>query len=177
MADALLHGARLVHFISQKEKRTKCKLPLPTVELLCLYNMNSKYIYMMFTVSFLIANSTYAFARIATIVLTVVVFLYGLRKLEFNFDYDTGNFNTPAVQFSAVSIISLFQAYLLYYFIAKQIKRARENAAPVVVKTKPKQKLRKREGKDDFILFKSLLLFYVLLLILSMWSVKIYFWD
>lgn len=146
-------------------------------QLLCLYNMNSKYIYMMFTVSFLIANSTYAFARLATIVLTVVVFLYGLRKLEFNFDYDTGNFNTPAVQFSAVSIISLFQAYLLYYFIAKQIKRARENAAPVVVKTKPKQKLRKREGEDDFILFKSLLLFYVLLFILSMWSVKIYFWN
>ncbi|KAM0731317.1 Translocating chain-associated membrane protein 1-like 1 [Formica fusca] len=123
VADALLHGARLVHFISQKEKRTK--------------------------LSFLIANSTYAFARLATIVLTVVVFLYGLRKLEFNFDYDTGNFNTPAVQFSAVSIISLFQAYLLYYFIAKQIKRARENAAPVVVKTKPKQKLRKREGKKS----------------------------
>ncbi|KAL6429284.1 hypothetical protein ACFW04_008178 [Cataglyphis niger] len=149
VADALLHGARLVHFISQKEKRTK--------------------------LSFLVANSTYAFARVTTIVLTVVVFLYGLRKQEFNFDYDTGNFNTPAVQFSAVSIISLFQAYLLYHFIAKQIKRARENAAPVVVKAKPKQKLRKREGEDDFILFKSLLLFYALLLILSMWSFKIYF--
>lgn len=154
VGDALLHGARLVHFISQKEKRTKCKLIMPTVELLCLYTMNSEYIYMMFTVSFLVANSTYAFARVATIVLTVVVFLYGLRKQEFNFDYDTGNFNTPAVQFSAVSIISLFQAYLLYYFIAKQIKRARENAAPVVVKAKPKQKLRKREGEDDFTLFK-----------------------
>lgn len=112
----------------------------------------------MFAVSFLIANSTYMFARLATIVLTVVVFLYGLRKLEFNFDYDTGNFNTPAVQFSAVSIISLFQGYLLYYFIAKQIKRTRENAAPVVVKTKPKQKLRKREGESNFVLFKSLLL-------------------
>lgn len=123
VADALLHGARLVHFISQKEKKTK--------------------------LSFLIANSMYAFARLATIGLTVVVFLYGLRKLEFNFDYDTGNFNNPAVQFSAVSIISLFQAYLLYYFIAKQIKRARENAAPVAVKTKPKQKLRKREGKKS----------------------------
>ncbi|XP_050456302.1 translocating chain-associated membrane protein 1 [Cataglyphis hispanica] len=123
MADALLHGARLVHFISQKEKRTK--------------------------LSFLVANSTYAFARVTTIVLTVVVFLYGLRKQEFNFDYDTGNFNTPGVQFSAVSIISLFQAYLLYHFIAKQVKRARENAAPVVVKAKPKQKLRKREGKKS----------------------------
>lgn len=123
VGDATLHGARLVHFISQKEKRTK--------------------------LSFLVANSTYMFARLATIMLTVLVFLYGLRKLEFNFDYDTGNFNTPAVQFSAVSVISLFQSYLLYHFIAKQIKRARENAAPVVVKTKPKQKLRKREGKKS----------------------------
>jgi len=101
---------------------------------------------MFVTVSFLVANSTYVFARIATIALTCVVFLYGLRKQEFKFDYPTGNFNTPAVQFSAAFIILLFQGYLLYFFIAKQIKRARENAAPVVVKTKPKQKPKKREG-------------------------------
>ncbi|XP_011691166.1 PREDICTED: translocating chain-associated membrane protein 1 [Wasmannia auropunctata] len=123
VGDILLHTARLIHFISQKEKRTK--------------------------LSFLIANSIYAFARIATIALTCVVFLYGLRKQEYKFDYATGNFNNPAVQFSAASIISLFQGYLLYVFVAKQIKRARENAAPVVVKTKPKQKLKKRDGKKS----------------------------
>lgn len=121
VGDALLHAARLVHFISQKEKRTK--------------------------LTFLVANSAYAFARIATIALTCVVFLYGLRKQEFKLDYATGNFNIPAVQFSAAFVISLFQGYLVYVFVAKQIKRARENAAPVVVKTKPKQKLKKREGK------------------------------
>lgn len=102
---------------------------------------------MIFTVSFFIANSIYAFARVATIVLSSTVFLYGLRKLEFKFDYATGNFNSPAVQFSAVSIILFFQSYLLYFFISKQIKRARENVVPVVTKTKPKQKLRKRDGK------------------------------
>lgn len=123
VGDALLHAARLVHFISQKEKRTK--------------------------LSFLVANSIYAFARVATIALTCVVFLYGLRKQEFKFDYATGNFNIPAVQFSAVFIISLFEGYLLYFFIAKQVKRARENAAPVVMKTKLKQKLKKREGKKS----------------------------
>lgn len=68
-------------------------------------------------------------------------------------DYATGNFNIPAVQFSAAFVISLFQGYLLYVFVAKQIKRARENAAPVVVKTKPKQKLKKREGEDNSSLF------------------------
>lgn len=103
--------------------------------------------------SFLVANSTYAFARIATIALTCVVFLYGLRKQEFKFDYATGNFNIPAVQFSAAIIISLFQGYLLYYFIAKQIKRARENVAPVVIKTKPKQKPKKREGEWFIIIY------------------------
>ncbi|KAH0945974.1 hypothetical protein HN011_007035 [Eciton burchellii] len=123
VGDILLHGARLVHFISQKEKRTK--------------------------LSFLIANSTYAFVRIVTIVLSGLVFLYGLRKMEFKFDYATGTFNTPAVHFSAVFIISLFQGYLLYLFVAKQIKRARENVTPVVVKTKPKQKQKKREGKKS----------------------------
>lgn len=100
------------------------------------------------SVSFLVANSAYAFARIATIALTCVVFLYGLRKQEFKFDYATGNFNNPIVQFSATFIISLFQGYLLYYFVMKQIKRSRENAAPVVVKTKPKQKPKKREGEN-----------------------------
>lgn len=101
----------------------------------------------MCSVAFLVANSVYAFARIATIALSAVVFLYGLRKQEFNFDYTTGNYNIPAVQFSAVSIILFFQGYLLYLFIKKQVKLARENAAVVVVKTKPKQKTKKREGE------------------------------
>jgi translocating chain-associated membrane protein 1 len=121
VGDALLHSARLIHFIGQKEKASK--------------------------LSFLVANSMYAFARVASIVLSAVVFLYGLRKQENKFDYVTGNFNVPAVQYAAVSIVSLFQGYLLYVLVAKQIKRVRDNAAPVVVKTKPKQKSRKREGK------------------------------
>jgi hypothetical protein len=104
-------------------------------------------------VSFLVANSIYAFARIATIALTYMVFLYGLRKQEFKFDYVTGHFNIPAVQFSAVFIISLFEGYLLYFFISKQFKRARENAAPVVMKTKSKQKLKKREGENGFVYY------------------------
>lgn len=99
------------------------------------------------TVSFLIANLIYAFVRIATIVLSGVVFLYGLRKVEFKLDYATGTFNTPAVHFSVVFVISLFQGYLLYLFVAKQVKRSHENAALVVVKTKLKQKQKKREGK------------------------------
>ncbi|XP_014471135.1 PREDICTED: translocating chain-associated membrane protein 1 [Dinoponera quadriceps] len=123
VGDALMHGAKLIHFISQKEKASR--------------------------LSFLIANSAYVFARVASIALSAVVFLYGLRKLENKFDYVTGSFNIPAVQYTVVSVISLFQGYLLYLFAVKQIKLARENAAPVVVKAKPKQKSRKREGKKS----------------------------
>lgn len=123
VGDAVLHGARLIHFISQKEKASK--------------------------LSFLIANSTYVFVHVTTVVLSGVVFLYGLRKSDFAFDYATGNFNIPAVQYTGISVIVFFQCYLLYFFVMKQIKRARENAAPVVVKAKPKQKPRKREGKKS----------------------------
>lgn len=115
----------------------------------------------MFAVSFMIANSTYVFVHVATIVLSGVVFLYGLRKTEYKFDYATGTYNTPAVHFSAVFIISLFQGYLLYLFVAKQIKRARENAAPVAVKKQPKQKPRKREGKMIIILINYIILQFV----------------
>lgn len=102
------------------------------------------------------------FARVATIVLSAAVFLYGLRKLDFAFDYNTGNFNIPAVQFSAMSIISFFQGYLLYLFAGKQIKRARENAVPVVLKAKPKQKLRKREGESDFTFIYMIFIHFII---------------
>lgn len=91
------------------------------------------------------------FVHVTTVVLSGVVFLYGLRKSDFAFDYATGNFNIPAVQYTGISVIVFFQCYLLYFFVMKQIKRARENAAPVVVKAKPKQKPRKREGESDFV--------------------------
>lgn len=129
---------------------------------------------MMLAVSFFIANSIYAFARVATIVLSSMVFLYGLRKLEYKFDYATGNFNSPVVQFSAVSIILFFQGYLLYSFISKQIKRARENVVPVVTKTKPKQKtLRKREGGGNSIYFAILFIIYFSIFLLLCFSISI----
>ncbi|KAI4486228.1 hypothetical protein M0802_012441 [Mischocyttarus mexicanus] len=121
--DALLHAARVNHFVNQKENITR--------------------------ISFLIANSVYVFVRIASLVLAVLVFLYGFNQIESSFDYNTGNFNIPVIRYTVLSVVVFFQIYLLHAFIMKQIKRARENTTPVVTKVKPKQKLKKKEGKKS----------------------------
>ncbi|XP_043667809.1 translocating chain-associated membrane protein 1 [Vespula pensylvanica] len=121
--DILLHTARINHFINQKENITR--------------------------ILFLIANSVYVFVRIASIMLTILVFLYGFNQIESSFDYSTGNFNIPIVQYTVLSVIVFFQIYLLHTFVMRQIKRARENTTPVITKVKPKQKLKKKEGKKS----------------------------
>ncbi|XP_076246788.1 translocating chain-associated membrane protein 1 [Calliopsis andreniformis] len=123
IGDTMLHGARIVHFVSKNENLTK--------------------------MLFLVANSVYVFARIATFGIAILVFLYGLSQVESEFDYATGNFNVPAIRFSAFSIIVLFQAYLSYMFVKKQIKRARDNAVPVQAALKSKQKSKKKEGRKS----------------------------
>lgn len=97
--------------------------------------------------TFLIANSIYVFVRIATLTLATLVFLYGLSQRESVFDYNTGNFNIPLVRFSALGLIVIFEAYLSYMYITKQIKRTRENTTSVQVVTKSKQKSKKKEGE------------------------------
>ncbi|KAL2721584.1 translocating chain-associated membrane protein 1 [Vespula maculifrons] len=121
--DVLLHIARINHFINQKENLTR--------------------------ILFMIANSVYVFVRVTSIMLTVVIFFYGFNQIESSFDYSTGNFNIPIVQYTVLSVIVFFQSYLLQTFIMKQIQRARENTTPVVTKVKPKQKLKKKEGKKS----------------------------
>ncbi|XP_053980122.1 translocating chain-associated membrane protein 1 [Hylaeus volcanicus] len=125
LGDAVLHGARIGHFVSKKEKLTK--------------------------MAFLVANTVYVSVRVATFAIATLVFLYGLNQLESSFDYAAGNYNIPAVRFSALSIIVVFQAYLSYVFIARQMKRARENSAPVQVTVKSKQKPKKKEGKKSVV--------------------------
>lgn len=122
VGDALQHGARLIHFVSHNEKTTQ--------------------------LAFLVANAAFVFARLSTVALSGLVFFYGLGQIERSLDYTTGNFNIPAVQYGALAAILLFQAYLFYYFIKRQMKFARENKAPVVSKAKSKQKPRRKDAKD-----------------------------
>lgn len=118
---------------------------------------NIKYFYIyflnkmmeLFLVAFLVANSTYIFVRIATLTIAMLVFLYGLGQMESVFDYAVGNFNIPIIRFTALSYIVIFQIYLSYIFISRQLKRARENVVPVQTAVKSKQKSKKKEGKQN----------------------------
>ncbi|XP_015588044.1 translocating chain-associated membrane protein 1 [Cephus cinctus] len=121
IGDALQHGARIIHFVDQKENATR--------------------------LAFLIANSAFIFVRLATVALAALVFFYGLGQTETTLDYTTGNFNIPAVRYSVLGVIVAFQLYLLFGFAKRTIKRARENKAPIISKIKPKQKVRRKEGK------------------------------
>ncbi|CAD1469552.1 unnamed protein product, partial [Heterotrigona itama] len=119
IGDAMLHGARLVHFVGKKEKMTK--------------------------MAFLVANSVYVSIRVATVAIATLVFLYGLSQVESVFDFATGNFNIPAIRFTALSYIIIFQIYLSYIFVSRQMKRARENVVHVQTVVKSKQKSKKKE--------------------------------
>ncbi|KAK9299283.1 hypothetical protein QLX08_007641 [Tetragonisca angustula] len=123
IGDAMLHGARLVHFIGKKEKMTK--------------------------MAFLVANSVYVSVRVATVAIAALVFLYGLSQVESVFDFATGNFNIPVIRFTALSYIIIFQIYLSYIFVSRQMKRARENVVHVQTVVKSKQKSKKKEGKKS----------------------------
>ncbi|KAK1126596.1 hypothetical protein K0M31_004225 [Melipona bicolor] len=121
IGDAMLHGARLVHFIGKKEKMTK--------------------------MAFLVANSVYVSVRVAIVAIAALVFLYGLSQVESVFDFATGNFNIPVIRFTALSYVIIFQIYLSYIFVSRQMKRARENVVHVQIVVKSKQKSRRKEGK------------------------------
>lgn len=83
----------------------------------------------------------------ATILFALLFYVYGLSQVESTLDIAAGNFNIPAVRFSAFGAVALFQAYLLYAFTKRQSLRARETG-PVVSKAKPKRKeIKKKESK------------------------------
>lgn len=126
IGDTLLHGARIIHFINRKEKMTR--------------------------VAFLVGNSVYVFGRVATLAIGGLVFLYGLGQVESRVDYTSGNMNVPAVRFLGMGALVVFEGYLSYLLITREMKRARENAVPASVTVKPKQKLRKKEGKKSSVI-------------------------
>ena len=99
--------------------------------------------------AFLVANSVYVSVRVATVAIATLVFLYGLSQVESVFDFATGNFNVPVIRFTTLSYIIIFQIYLSYIFVSRQMKRARENVVHVQTVVKSKQKSKKKEGKKN----------------------------
>ena len=93
----------------------------------------------------MIANAVYVLVRFLIIGFSVLVFGYGLGQLPQQLDYPSGNFNIPAIQYSVLAVVLIFQSYLFYQFIKKQMDIARENSAPVVTKSKPKPKSKSKK--------------------------------
>lgn len=150
----MLHGARLVHFVGKKEKVTKSGYNF--IRYTVLYKITSFVIFYNYfvVVAFLVANSMYVFVRVATLAIATLVFLYGLGQVQSVFNFATGNFNIPVIRFIALTYIIIFQTYLSYVFISRQLKRARENVVPIQATVKSKQKPRKKEGKQDLRSFR-----------------------
>ncbi|XP_011499145.1 PREDICTED: translocating chain-associated membrane protein 1-like 1 [Ceratosolen solmsi marchali] len=120
VGEGLLHSARLIHFVDQKEKASKA--------------------------SFYVANSMFVIARILTVLISALVFVYGLNQIDSTLNCAEGNFNIPAVRYSALAAVLVLQFYMLYVFLQYQKKRARENEVFVVSKVKVlKQKQKKKE--------------------------------
>lgn len=111
--------------------------------------------YFPFLVAFLIANPVYIAVRIISIAVAALVFFYGLSQTESSLDYASGNFNIPAIRYSALGGITLFQLGLLFRFIKSQRKVGQDSNAQVVNKSKSKQKPKKKEG-GEFLYFRFL---------------------
>ncbi|XP_012265704.1 translocating chain-associated membrane protein 1 [Athalia rosae] len=120
IGDALQHSARIIEFTDRSENTAR--------------------------LAFLIANPVYILVRIISIGLATLVFVYGLPQTETSLDYAAGNFNISTVRYAALAAIVLFQFDLLFRFAKEQIKRKQDVNAPVVSKTKSKQKPKKKEG-------------------------------
>lgn len=122
IGDAMQHGARLVHIVYRQEQTTKT--------------------------AFFIANSTYIFVRVLSIIVAGVFYIYGLSQITNRFDYENGVFNHPAIRYSAFGFVALLQAYLVFNFVKRQRQRAKEARGTIVTKIKSKNpRVNKKKDK------------------------------
>jgi len=101
-------------------------------------------------------NVLFVLTRPAVIVLSVFVFWFGLENSSVDsINLDEGNFNTPLVRISALSVIIVLQVWMLWNFILFHFKKKRENAQPIASckNVRPTQKkaktIREESGESD----------------------------
>lgn len=105
----------------------------------------------------MVGNTAFIFARVATLALGALFYIYGLSKINNqSLDYEMGSFNIPAIRFTAFGLVALFQAYLIYAFIKRQRQRARDSGA--VVTSKVKAAKNQRPKKKDGIYYSKILI-------------------
>uniref|UniRef100_A0A8R1DZG8 Translocating chain-associated membrane protein n=1 Tax=Caenorhabditis japonica TaxID=281687 RepID=A0A8R1DZG8_CAEJA len=101
-------------------------------------------------------NVAFIVARLASVVLAVMTFWYGLRQNESPFiDVATGNFNTSVVRLNILLAIVLLQLYQLYSYVSFHLGRLRESNAKKEKKkaaataAAPKKEKKRNESESD----------------------------
>lgn len=116
ISEALYHIARLIDFVDKEEKGSKA--------------------------GYLASNVLFVVARLASIILSVLTFWYGLSLSENQgLSIAEGNFNIPAVRLAALASVCLLQGYLMFHFITDQLRQLREQAPPVQTRKAPVKKV------------------------------------
>jgi translocating chain-associated membrane protein 1 len=122
-SEALFHAARLIDFVGE-EKGSKA--------------------------GYLVANAVFVFVRLASTILSVLTFWYGLPLSDNQgLDIESGNFNTVVIRTAALLAVCLPQAWLVWNFITIHLKRLRKEAPvqPFARTSKSDSKKRKEEYK------------------------------
>uniref|UniRef100_A0A1W7R9H0 Translocating chain-associated membrane protein 1 n=1 Tax=Hadrurus spadix TaxID=141984 RepID=A0A1W7R9H0_9SCOR len=96
---------------------------------------------------FLVWNVLFVFVRLASIILSVLVFWYGLATNESSgkIDIASGSFNTSLVRVNCLVAVCLLQAWMMWNFINFHLRRMREKAAQIA--STKKKALAKKEKK------------------------------
>ncbi|KAI7691028.1 Translocating chain-associated membrane protein 1-like 1, partial [Sarcoptes scabiei] len=114
----------LIHYISEAL--------LHLSNLLNFSNKNKFYNYVFNT-----WNVVFVLVRLLSISLSVLTFWYGLASSSIpSVDFASGNFNTPLIRLTCLSVIGLLQALMMWNFITFHLLRIRERAEEIARRKK-----------------------------------------
>lgn len=99
---------------------------------------------------YLVSDVVFVLARLASIILSVLTFWYGLSLSETQgLDVASGNFNIPAVRLFALGAVCLLQAYLMFHFITDKLRQLREAAPSVQPRKATAKKAAPKKKKEE----------------------------
>lgn len=106
--------------------------------------------YLRFSAGYMVSDVVFVLARLASIILSVLTFWYGLSLSDSQgLDIPSGNFNAPAVRLLALATVCLLQAYLMFHFITDKLRQLREQAPQVQPRKLPAKKPVLRKKKEE----------------------------
>ena len=96
--------------------------------------------------SFKLYNVVFVLASLASIILSIFVFWFGLKASSIDaINCAEGNFNTPLVRIASLAAVLALEAWMLWNFILFHCKRFRENTKTSSKKDASFSKAKKRE--------------------------------